>query len=441
MNHHGSAAAETSQGPEPSTRKEPKVRLRDIVGPGLITGASDDDPSGIATYSQAGAAFGYGLGWTMVFTYPLMSVVQMISARIGRTTGHGIAGNLRRHYPHWLAWSVVTFLLIANTINIGADLGAMADATALVTGIPGPLFLLLFAPFCALSEVFMRYGNYVRVLKWLTLALFAYVITLFLVQVPWGEALGTMVLPQIEPGSAPLILIVAILGTTISPYLFFWQAEEEAEDVKEFEDRQPLKCAPEDGRYELKRIELDTLAGMAASNLVAIAIIWTAAATLNANGITDIDSSAKAAAALEPIAGPYASTIFALGIVGTGLLAIPVLAGSAAYAVGEALRWPVGLARKPRRAKAFYATIVAATAIGALMNFTPIKPIQALYWAAVINGVVAVPVMAVMMLMSRRKSIMGVFTITPGMAVVGWVATAAMGLAVIAMFWSMLAAA
>ena len=441
MNHHGSAAAETSQGPEPSTRKEPKVRLRDIVGPGLITGASDDDPSGIATYSQAGAAFGYGLGWTMVFTYPLMSVVQMISARIGRTTGHGIAGNLRRHYPHWLAWSVVTFLLIANTINIGADLGAMADATALVTGIPGPLFLLLFAAFCALSEVFMRYGNYVRVLKWLTLALFAYVITLFLVQVPWGEALGTMVLPQIEPGSAPLILIVAILGTTISPYLFFWQAEEEAEDVKEFEDRQPLKCAPEDGRYELKRIELDTLAGMAASNLVAIAIIWTAAATLNANGITDIDSSAKAAAALEPIAGPYASTIFALGIVGTGLLAIPVLAGSAAYAVGEALRWPVGLARKPRRAKAFYATIVAATAIGALMNFTPIKPIQALYWAAVINGVVAVPVMAVMMLMSRRKSIMGVFTITPGMAVVGWVATAAMGLAVIAMFWSMLAAA
>jgi len=299
----------------------------------------------------------------------------------------------------------------------------------------------LFAAFCALSEVFMRYGNYVRVLKWLTLALFAYVITLFLVQVPWGEALGTMVLPQIEPGSAPLILIVAILGTTISPYLFFWQAEEEAEDVKEFEDRQPLKCAPEDGRYELKRIELDTLAGMAASNLVAIAIIWTAAATLNANGITDIDSSAKAAAALEPIAGPYASTIFALGIVGTGLLAIPVLAGSAAYAVGEALRWPVGLARKPRRAKAFYATIVAATAIGALMNFTPINPIQALYWAAVTNGVVAVPVMAVMMLMSRRKSIMGVFTITPGMAVVGWVATAAMGLAVIAMFWSMLAAA
>jgi NRAMP (natural resistance-associated macrophage protein)-like metal ion transporter len=441
MNHHGSAAAETSQGPEPSTRKDPKVRLRDIVGPGLITGASDDDPSGIATYSQAGAAFGYGLGWTMVFTYPLMSVVQMISARIGRTTGHGIAGNLRRHYPHWLAWSVVTFLLIANTINIGADLGAMADATALVTGIPGPLFLLLFAAFCALSEVFMRYGNYVRVLKWLTLALFAYVITLFLVQVPWGEALGTMVLPQIEPGSAPLILIVAILGTTISPYLFFWQAEEEAEDVKEFEDRQPLKCAPEDGRYELKRIELDTLAGMAASNLVAIAIIWTAAATLNANGITDIDSSAKAAAALEPIAGSYASTIFALGIVGTGLLAIPVLAGSAAYAVGEALRWPVGLARKPRRAKAFYATIVAATAIGALMNFTPINPIQALYWAAVTNGVVAVPVMAVMMLMSRRKSIMGVFTITPGMAVVGWVATAAMGLAVIAMFWSMLAAA
>ena len=441
MNRDQSIAAEGTDAQEKPSWKRPKVRLRDIVGPGLITGASDDDPSGIATYSQAGAAFGYGLGWTMIFTYPLMSVVQMISARIGRTTGHGIAGNLRRYYPRWLTLSVVVLLLIANTINIGADLGAMADATALVTGLPGPVFLVLFAAFCALSEVFMRYANYVRVLKWLTLALFAYVITLFLVDVPWNKALGTMVLPQIAPGSEALMLIVAILGTTISPYLFFWQAEEEAEDVKEFDDREPLKCAPEEGRYELKRIELDTLFGMAASNFVALAILWTAAATLNANGITNIDSSAKAAAALEPIAGHYASTVFALGIVGTGLLAVPVLAGSAAYAVGEALRWPVGLARKPRRAKAFYATIVAATAIGALMNFTPINPIQALYWAAIINGVVAVPVMAVMMLMSRRKSIMGLFTITPGMAIVGWIATAAMGLAVLGMFWSMLAGA
>lgn len=417
--------------------KKPQVRLRDILGPGLITGASDDDPSGIATYSQAGAQFGYGLGWTMIFTFPLMSSVQMISARIGRTTGHGIAGNLRRHYPASLTTSLVVLLLIANTINIGADLGAMADATALVSGIHPAIFLVLFAAFCALSEVFMRYGNYVKVLKWLTLALMAYVITLFLVDIPWPEALRGLVIPDVALSQTTLIMIVAIFGTTISPYLFFWQASQEAEDVREFDDREPLKCAPEEGRAELRRIEWDTFAGMAASNLVALAIILTAAATLNANGITDIRTSADAAKALEPVAGPYASTIFALGIVGTGLLAVPVLAGSAAYALGEALRWPVGLDCKPRRAKAFYGTIIAATAVGALMNFTPIDPIKALYWAAVVNGVIAVPVMTVMMLMAQRKSIMGVFTIVGSLRLFGWIATAVMAAAVVAMFWSM----
>jgi len=419
--------------------KKPQLRLRDILGPGLITGASDDDPSGIATYSQAGAQFGYGLGWTMIFTFPLMSSVQMISARIGRTTGHGIAGNLRRHYPAWLTTALVAFLLIANTINIGANLGAMADATALVTGLPGPVFLVLFAAFCALSEVFMRYANYVKVLKWLAFALFAYVITLFLVDVPWGQALRGLVIPNISLDQAALTMIVAIFGTTISPYLFFWQASQEAEDVREFDDREPLKSAPEEGRTELKRIELDTFTGMAASNFVALAIILTAAATLNANGITDIGTSADAAKALEPVAGPYASMIFALGIVGTGLLAVPVLAGSAAYGLGEAMRWPVGLDCKPRRAKAFYGTIIVATAAGALMNFSPIDPIKALYWAAVINGVVAVPVMAVMMVMAQRKSIMGVFTIPTSLRLFGWIATGTMGAAAVAMFWSMLA--
>jgi NRAMP (natural resistance-associated macrophage protein)-like metal ion transporter len=417
--------------------KKPQVRLRDILGPGLITGASDDDPSGIATYSQAGAQFGYGLGWTMIFTYPLMSSVQMISARIGRTTGHGIAGNLRRHYPTSLTTSLVVLLLVANTINIGADLGAMADATSLVSGIHPAIFLVLFAAFCALSEVFMRYGNYVKVLKWLTLALMAYVITLFLVDIPWPQALTGIVIPNVSLNAGALTMVVAILGTTISPYLFFWQASQEAEDVHEFDDREPLLCAPEEGRAELRRIEWDTLAGMAASNLVALAIILTAAATLNANGITDIRTSADAAKALEPVAGPYASTIFALGIVGTGLLAVPVLAGSAAYALGEALRWPVGLDCKPRRAKAFYGTIIAATAVGALMNFTPIDPIKALYWAAVVNGVIAVPVMTVMMLMAQRKSIMGVFTIVGTLRLFGWIATAVMAAAVVAMFWSM----
>jgi len=415
--------------PEPSR----KPRWRELLGPGLITGASDDDPSGIATYSQAGAQFAYGLGWTMILTYPLMSAIQMISARIGRTTGHGIAGNLRRHFPTWLTTSLVSLLLIANTINIGADLGAMADATALVVGAHPAIFLILFAAFCALPEVFLRYSSYVRVLKWLTLALLAYVVTLFLVDIPWSRALEGIVVPRFELNSEALTMIVAIFGTTISPYVFFWQASEEAEEVHDLDGRHPLKCAPEEGASELRRIEVDTLAGMAASNLVALAIILTTAATLNAHGITDINTSAEAAEALKPIAGEYASTVFALGIVGTGLLAVPVLAGSAAYAIGEALRWPVGLDRKPMRAKAFYGTIVAATAVGALMNFTPINPIKALYWAAVINGVVAAPVMAVMMLMAARRKVMGDFAITGPLRIIGWIATAVMMAAVVAM--------
>ena len=413
------------------------LRLRDILGPGVITGASDDDPSGIATYSQAGAQFGYGLGWTMLFSYPLMSVVQMISARIGRTTGHGIAGNLRRHYPKPLTYFIVLLLLIANTINIGADLGAMADAMQLVTNLHAGMFLVAFAMSCALSEVFLKYSQYVRVLKWLTLALFAYVVTLFLVDLPWGEALTGVIVPRFNPTPEALTMIVAIFGTTISPYLFFWQASQEAEEVENHRDQHALKNHPVEGRRELKRIELDTLAGMAASNLVALAIILTTASTLHVNGITDISTSAQAAEALRPIAGDQATIIFALGIIGTGLLAVPVLAGSAAYAFGEAINRPVGLGRKPKRAKSFYGAIIAATAIGALINFTPIDPIRALYWAAVINGVVAVPVIAIMMIMATRKSIMGVFTITRGMAFLGWVATAVMAIAAIAMFSSM----
>lgn len=413
--------------------RQRKLDWRRVVGPGLITGASDDDPSGIATYSQAGAQFGYGLGWTMILTYPLMSAVQMISARIGRVTGHGIAGNLVRHYPVWLANALVLLLLIANTINIGADLGAMADATALVTGLPPAGFLLAFAVFCATAEVVLRYQAYARVLKWLTLALLSYVVTLFLVDIPWASASRGLVLPSVEWNTETLMMIVAIFGTTISPYLFFWQASEEAEEVDDNPEARPLKCDPLEGRVELKRIEYDTLIGMAASNLVALAIILTTAATLNAGGIMDIRTSADAAQALRPVAGDYAALIFALGIVGTGLLAVPVLAGSAAYAVGEARRWPVGLDCRPKRAKAFYATIVAATAIGALMNFTPIDPIRALVLAAMINGIVSVPVMAVMMLISTRKSVMGVFKIHGAVLWLGWLATAVMAAAVVAL--------
>ena len=412
------------------------MRLADILGPGLITGASDDDPSGIATYSQAGAQFGYGLGWTLVATYPFMAAVQIISARIGRTTGQGIAGTLRQFYPRWLLLAIVLPLLVANTINIGADLGAMADATRLVTGGPSYAYELIFAAFCAVTQVVMNYSRYVAILRWLTLALLAYVITLFMVHVLWRDALLHVVAPRFSWSKDYLTTIVAVFGTTISPYLFFWQASEEAEDIHQIAGRIALNGAPEQAPAELKRIELDTMGGMAASNLVALAIVLTTAATLHVAGITDIQTSAQAAEALRPLAGSQASLIFALGIIGTGLLAVPVLAGSAAYAVGEALHWPVGLARRPKQAKAFYGTIVAATGIGMIVNLTPIDPIKALYWTAVINGIVAVPIMAIMMLLSGRGDIMGPFIVNGPLRWLGWLATALMGAAVLAMVWT-----
>lgn len=408
-------------------------KLLGVLGPGLITGASDDDPSGIATYSQVGARFGYGLGWTMVFTYPLMTAVQMISGRIGRTTGRGIAGNLQRYYPNWLLIGIVGLLLVANTINIGADLGAMADAAAMVIGGPPQLYLLGFGAICAIVPVFMQYKRYVAVLKWLTLALLAYIATVFLVDVDWGEALYRMAVPSLSWDKGYWAMIVAIFGTTISPYLFFWQAGQEAEDTQEEEHRQPLKAAPGQGPAALQRIELDTIAGMAASNLVALAIMLSTAATLHVAGVTHIETSAQAAEALRPIAGPYASILFALGIVGTGLLAVPVLGSSAAYAIGEALRWPVGLARKPKKAKAFYGTLMAATAIGMGLNFTPIPPMQALYWAAILNGIVAAPVLAIMMLLSARTDVMGEFAVSGPLKLLGWLTTALMAASVIAL--------
>jgi len=410
-----------------------RLQLREIIGPGLITGASDDDPSGIATHSQAGARFGYGMCWTIVATYPLMAAVQIISARIGRTTGHGIAGNLARCYPRWLTVSIVTLLVVANTINIGADIGAMADAGALVFGGSTIFYLIGFALFCALTEVFAKYKRYVWLLKWLTLALFAYVATLFMVRIPWGVALRETFIPPISLQPGYVTMIVAIFGTTISPYLFFWQASEEAEEVHEDPDRHPLRRAPKEGPVELERIQLDTLVGMAFSNLVALSIMLTAAATLHVANITDVQTSAQAAEALRPIAGNFATIVFALGIVGTGLLAVPVLAGSAAYALGEVAGRPVGLARKPRKAKTFYGAIVAATLIGAALNLTSIDPIKALYWAAVVNGIVAVPVMAMMMLMSVRHDIMGRFTVSGPLRWLGWLTTLLMGAAVVAM--------
>jgi len=410
-----------------------KPRLLGALGPGLITGASDDDPSGIATYSQAGAQFGYSLSWTMLLTYPLMAAVQIISARIGRTTGRGLAGNLRQHYPNWLLQTFVALLTTANTINIGADLGAMADSTSLVLGGSRTFYVALFGAICIGLQVLLQYTRYVSYLKWLTLALLAYVATLFMVDVHWSDALRQFVMPTLTWKTEYIQTIVAVFGTTISPYLLFWQASQEAEDIRAVPERQVLKRAPEQGPDAIKRIEIDTLIGMGISNFIALAIILTTAATLNVSGVTNIETSAQAAEALRPIAGNYAATIFALGVVATGLLAIPVLAGSAAYAVGEARKWPIGLARQPREAKAFYATIVMATAVGVLLNFTPINPIKALIWCAVINGLVAVPVMALMMLMAANTKIMGQFTIGGWLAGLGWIATTTMAAAALAM--------
>lgn len=424
------AAAHEPRSPvvEPS-----KPRLLQVLGPGLITGASDDDPSGIATYSQTGAQFGYATSWTLILSYPLMCAIQIISAQLGRTTGHGIAGNLRRHYPNWLVYSGVALLLLANIINIGADIGAMADALHLLVSGPQVAYVLAFGAICVVTQIMLKYKHYVSVLKWLTVALLAYVGALFFVRIDWPLLGRNLILPEISFKADYLTAVVAILGTTISPYLFFWQASQEVEDINANPKREPLKDAPEQAEGAGSRIRLDTFVGMGFSNLIALAITVTAAATLHANGVTDIESSAQAAEALKPIAGVFAEGLFALGIIGTGLLAVPVLGGSAAYAVGETLRWPIGLDRKPKQAKAFYITIAVATLCGVALNLTPINPIKALYWSAVINGIVAVPIMVLMMVMATQARVMGRQTIGSGLTFFGWLATAVMAITAIGM--------
>jgi NRAMP (natural resistance-associated macrophage protein)-like metal ion transporter len=404
-----------------------------VLGPGLIAGASDDDPSGIATYSQAGAQLGFSVGWTLLFSYPLMAAVQEISARIGRTTGKGIAANIRSHYANWLLQAIVLLLLVANTINIGADLGAMGDALGLLVGGPQLLYVVLFGAVCAGLQIYIPYDRYAPVLRWLTLALFSYFGTALFVNLPWGEVARGFFIPTIEGNAEFWATVVAVLGTTISPYVFFWQASQEVEETRRVTERKPLVRAPEQAPSAFERIRLDTYIGMGFANLVALAIMITTAATLHAKGVTNIESSTQAAEALRPVAGPFAFAIFTLGIVGTGLLAVPVLAGSAAYALAEARRWPNGLARKPKAAKAFYATIAFAALVGALINFSPIDPIKALYWSAVINGVVAVPVIAIMMVMTANPKIMGEFVVRGPLWVMGWIATAVMAAAIVGM--------
>jgi NRAMP (natural resistance-associated macrophage protein)-like metal ion transporter len=405
-----------------------------FLGPGLITGASDDDPSGIATYSQVGAQFGYSMAWVMLFTWPLMAAIQEVSARIGRVTGEGIAGNIREHYPWWLLQIIVALLLAANIINLGADLGAMGAALQLLLRGSAHLYVVAFAVVCALLEVFSRYENYVRILKWTALSLFAYVATALAVGVPWRSVAYHTVVPSLVWRTDYLVAIVAVLGTTITPYCFFWQSSEEAEDERIDPAAHPLRDAPDEARAQIGRIRIDTYVGMGFSNLISLFIIITAAATLNAHGITDIQTSAQAAEALRPIAGVFTFAVFAVGIIGIGLLAVPVLAGSAAYALGEAFGWPTGLSRLPRDAKAFYGTIAVATLIGILINFVDIDPIKALFWCAVLNGVVAVPLMVVIMVMARQPRVMGPLVVPRPLCAMGWLTTGVMAAAVAAMF-------
>lgn len=411
-----------------------KRRLLGRLGPGLITGAADDDPSGIATYAQAGAAFGYQLGWTMLLTLPLMAGVQEISARIGRVTGQGLGACLRHYAGRPVLMIIVAMLVVANVTNIAADIGAMADAAHLVFGGWPPLWSLGFALFCASAEIWISYKHYTIFLKWLTAALLAYVALLFVIDVPWRTALVGALLPRLTLSRDALTTLVAVLGTTISPYLFFWQAAEEAEDESEDADPRPLRQHPEDAPPQLARIGFDTWTGMSYSNGVALAIIIGTAATLHAGGVTTIDTATQAASALTPLAGSFASLIFAAGIIGTGLLAVPVLAGSAAYAVAEAASWPVGLTHHTLEARGFYAVLAAATLLGVAIVFSPLDPMRALFWSAVINGVLATPMIVAMVVLGSMPRVMGTLILPIWLRVLGWAGAAVMGAATIGMF-------
>ena len=396
------------------------------LGPGLVTGAADDDPSGIATYSQAGAQYGFGLLWTIVLTYPLMAGIQMICARIGLVTGRGLASNMQRCYPALLTLPLIALLLVANVINIAADLSAMSDALKLVAGGSRHVYSIVIGATCLLLQVSIPYHRYLPILKWLTLSLFAYVGTVFASHVDWSRVVSETLMPHIRLDATYVLLVVGVFGTTISPYLFFWQAAEEVEDIADIPDRRNLIDHPAQAPRELRRVTFDTMFGMGFSNVIALFIMLTTASTLFTAGVHNIQTSAQAAAALRPIAGDFAFMLFALGVIGTGLLAIPVLAGSAAYAVAEILKKPASLKLTIWSAKHFYGVIVVATLVGVGLDFSGIDPIRALIWSAVINGIVAVPLMIAVMHMSSMRKIMGDFTVRGKVRILGWLATALM---------------
>ena len=408
------------------------------LGPGLITGAADDDPSGIATYSQAGSQFRFSLVWTLLVTTPLMIGIQMLSARIGWVTGEGLAANINKVCPRWLTTALVGLLVVANTINIAADVAAMGEAARLLLGGPLVAYVLVSGTICVAMQVFFSYESTVRILKWLTLGLFSYVAVVLTVHVPWRQALLESAQPWAYlPKDMSLkdyaAMVVAVLGTTISPYLFFWQAAQEVEDNNRRPEAQSLRNHPEYAAEHLARIKEDTVVGMTFSNVVALCIVLATAVTLNAQGVTSIQTSAQAAEALRPVAGEFAFAIFALGIVGTGLLAVPVLAGSAAYAVSELVGWKAGLSHDFHEARGFYLIIIAATAIGTLLGVLEVDPMQALVWSAIVNGVISVPIMVVLMVIGQSPERMGPHTTTWRHRVLGWLATGLMAIAVVVM--------
>lgn len=414
-------------------------RLFRRLGPGLITGAADDDPSGIATYSQAGSQFRFGLVWTLLLTTPLMIGIQMLSARIGWVTGEGLAANINKMCPRWLTTTMVGLLVVANTINIAADVGAMGEAVRLLIGGPQPLYVIAFGALCIATQVFFSYERSVRILKWLTFSLFAYVAVILTVSVPWRQAMTESLQPwSFFPEGVSLkdyaSMVVAVLGTTISPYLFFWQASQEVEDSSRRPDARALKGDAVYAAKHLFRIKLDTFFGMTFSNVIALCIVLATAVTLNLQGITTIQTSAQAAEALRPVAGQFAFVVFALGIIGTGLLAVPVLAGSAAYAVSELYGWKSGLSHGFREARGFYIIIVTATGIGTLVGYLELDPIKALVWSAIVNGVISVPIMAAMMWIGQSEKLMGKYTISGRHRFFGWGGTVVMAVAVVVMF-------
>ncbi len=403
------------------------------LGPGLITGAADDDPSGIATYSQAGAQFGYGMLWSLIFTLPLMTAIQIVSARIGYVSGQGLAANMKQAFPRPVLLFFVGLLLAANTLNIAADIAAMGAAVHLLVGGSAQLYALGFGIASVLMQVFLCYESYVRWLKWLTLALLAYVGVVAVLGLDWGQVLMRTLHPQLHWNRDTLLMVVALFGTTISPYLFFWQASQEVEDLNGGSAGKALSREQVHGH--LRRIKLDTHVGMGFSNGIAFCIMLATAATLNAHGVHDIQTSAQAVEALKPIAGEHAALLFSLGIIGTGLLAVPVLAGSAGYAVAEVMGWRDSLNLKLERGegRGFYGVIAVATLGGVALCFAPLDPVKQLFWAAVFNGITAVPIMAAMMLLATRPAVMGPHVIGRKLRVMGWAATAAMALTVLAL--------